>query len=66
MGNKIVVVALVTMAVLISACASSGDNWPKETAIKHDTDSSGWQKSDKADSTSKESSNSYWKEQSRY
>ena len=66
MGNKMVVITIVSMAVMISACASSGDNWPKETAIKHDANTSSWQKTDKADSASKEPSNSYWKDQSRY
>jgi len=66
MGHKFLAIVAATMIVMISACASSGDNWPKEVAIKKGNDSGSWQKNEKTDNADKETANSSWKDQSRY
>jgi len=66
MQNNLIKLALVSIVVMISACANSGDKWANDSAASGSSANSGWQQSQPNANEEKKASNSYWKEESRY
>ena len=67
MRSKLLYVIMLGLIVMVSACASSGDKWEKDSADNGDYKENGWKKSSATTGGQEgNSDSSYWSEKSRY
>ncbi|WP_455221210.1 hypothetical protein [Kaarinaea lacus] len=67
MRNKLYFVVMLGLIVSVSACASSGDKWEKDSANSSDNKESSWKKDSASTGGQTDSPDSaYWGRESRY